>query len=185
MCCSASVYHPKGISRLFVRVGFGLALAFVGFAHYQNPFYAESVARGLGVLEPVGMAWGYVLPALMILGGLLLAFGIYMNVAAYASALALASIPAGLLLKSVISGIPLESTMPPAMNALVWIIVLLMVTKGSSCGKASSCVADGCGCGQACGAAAATPVKSAPFTPTATVKAMPKKAVPAKKSSKK
>lgn len=193
---------PKGVARLFVRIGFGLALAFAGFAHYQDPTFAESVGRGLGVLESLGMVWGYILPGLMIIGGLLLAFGIYMNIAAYAAAIALASIPAGLMLKSAISGIPLDDTMPPAMNALIWILVMMVAVKGG-CG--SSCAsACGCGCGGACGGncpcgpgcdcptdakpmvkPAPAPMKSAPAAPAVTMKAPApvKKPMPPKKSA--
>lgn len=177
MCCSS--HDSKGIARLFVRIGFGLALAFAGLAHYQDPTYAESVGRGLGVLEPLGMVWGYILPGLMIIGGLLLAFGIYMHIAAYLSSIALASIPAGLMLKSAISGISLNDTMPPTMNALVWILVLMFAVKGS-CG--SSCAA-ACACGpEAVPPKAVAPVKSMPVAPSASVKAAPvAKKAPAKK----
>jgi len=166
-----------------VRIGFGLALAFAGLAHYQDPTYAESVGRGLGVLEPLGMVWGYILPGLMIIGGLLLAFGIYMHIAAYLSSIALASIPAGLMLKSAISGISLNDTMPPTMNALVWILVLMLAVKGS-CGMGCACGPNGCACGpEAVPPKAVAPVKSMPIAPSASVKSAPvvKKAVPAKK----
>lgn len=171
---------------MFVRVGFGLALAFTGFAHYQDPQYAESVGRGLGMLESLGMIWGYILPGLMILGGLLLAFGIYMEIAAYASALALASIPAGLILKSAITGISLEETMPPAMNALVWIIVLMLVVK-KGCGSCTTGCACGpsCMCGPECGCCTpdAKPM-AMKSSPVVSVKA-PAKKVPVKKVSSK
>lgn len=142
MCSPYS--SSKKVARMIVRIGFGLSLAFVGFAHYQNPSYAESVGRGLGVLEPLGMVWGYILPGLMIVGGLLLAFGIYLNIAAWLSGIALASIPAGLMLRSAITNIPLDQTMPPAMNAFVWIIVFLLVCKGNCSGCA--CGTDACAC---------------------------------------
>ncbi len=193
MCCSLPHGSPKAAARMFARIGFGLSLAFVGFAHYQDPLFAEQVSRGLGVLEPIGLVWGYVLPAAMILGGLLLAFGVFLETAAYASAIALASIPAGTLLKSAISGISLGDTMPAATNALIWIIVLLMVLKKSSCG--TGC-AVGCACGMAncnCGdkpmpmpmsrpMPTKSPVaKSAPVVPVATKKPMPKKKPVAKR----
>lgn len=193
MCCSPN--EPKGVARLFVRIGFGLALAFAGFAHYQDASYAESVGRGLGVLEPLGMIWGYILPGLMIIGGLLLAFGIYRHIAAYAAAIALASIPAGLMLKSAITGIPLDDTMPPAMNALIWILVLMIAVKGS-CGTGccgSACATEcACGpngeCGQKCDCGdEAKPMPMTKSAPKATMKSAPvampsaTKASPAKK----
>lgn len=201
MCCSSS--SPKCIAKKIVRVGFGLALAFVGFAHYQDPTFAETVGRGLNALESVGMLWGYVLPGLMILGGLLLAFGIYANVAAAVTAVALVSIPAGLMLKSAIGGISLGDTMPAAMNAFMWIIVFIMVQKKKSsnsmcgagacgmnaCGSSTACSSgmDACGCpAGACECstmpkAKSAPVKSTPVMPVATKKPMSKKKVVAKK----
>lgn len=199
MCCSSS--SPKCIAKKIVRVGFGLALAFVGFAHYQDPTFAETVSRGLNALEPLGMLWGYVLPGLMIVGGLLLAFGIYANLAAAVTAVALVSIPAGLMLKSAIGGISLGDTMPAAMNAFIWIAVFVMVQKkkSSSCGAGacgmSACgVSSACPCGMdncACPTGAcecppmsktkSAPAKSAPVMPVATKKPMPKKKVVAKK----
>lgn len=194
MCCSSS--SPKCTAKKIVRAGFGLALAFVGFAHYQDPTFAESVGRGLASLESLGMVWGYVLPGLMILGGLLLAFGIYGQIAAGVTAVALVSIPAGLMLKSAIGGISLGDTMPPAMNALVWIAVFLLVLKkkpagmcGSGCGcgmDACACGKDNCNCPTDMPMPKAAPMKSMPVMPMATkapAKKMPpkKKAAPAKK----
>jgi hypothetical protein len=190
MCCSSN--DPKGVARLFVRIGFGLALAFAGFAHYQDATYAESVGRGLGVLEPLGMIWGYILPGLMIIGGLLLAFGIYRHIAAYAASIALASIPAGLMLKSAISGISMDDTMPPAMNALIWILVLMVAVKGSCSGCCGSACGTECACGPNCDcgddkkpmpmAMPKSAPKSAPVAmPMATKAAAPAKKVPPKK----
>jgi hypothetical protein len=194
MCCSST--GPKCTAKKIVRVGFGLALAFVGFAHYQDPLFAESVGRGLNALESLGMIWGYILPGLFILGGLLLAFGIYANVAAGITAVALVSIPAGLMLKSAIGGIGLDVTMPPAMNALVWIAVFLLVLKKRPAGMCGSCCGmDGCACGMDnCNCEPEMPVakpamKSAPAMPMATkAPSMPKpapKKMPAKKAASK
>jgi hypothetical protein len=189
MCCSSS--SPRCTAKKIVRVGFGLALAFVGFAHYQDPTFAESVGRGLNSLESLGMVWGYILPGLFILGGLLLAFGIYAQIAAGVVSVALVSIPAGLMLKSAIGGISLGDTMPPAMNALVWLAVFLLIVKKKS---ANMCVCgpNDCNCGPTdMPVAKPAPVmKSAPVMPMATkapsfskspAKKMPVKKVPAKK----
>jgi hypothetical protein len=151
---------------MFGRIGIGLGLAFVGFAHYQDASFAEMTSRGLGVLEPIGMIWGYILPGLMILGGLLLAFGIFMEVAAYANGIALASIIAGSLLKSAIEGIAVADTMPLAINAIIWLIALSFVSKKSCHGGA--CAA-GCNCGPMdMPAVKPMPMKSAPVMPVAT-----------------
>jgi hypothetical protein len=183
MCCSPH-RGPKAAVRLFARIGFGLSLAFVGFAHYQDPTFAEQVSRGLGVLESVGLIWGYILPAMMILGGLLLAFGVFMETAAYASVIALASIPAGSLLKSAIGGISLSDTMPAATNAVIWIIALILVVKknscGSSCAPGCGCGMDNCNCGTGMMPVAKTAPMKAPVTKSAPVMPVMTKA-PAKK----
>lgn len=118
------------VAKIVVRVGFGLSLALVGVAHYQDAaVFAEAVGRGLGPLESLGMMWGYVLPGLFIVGGVLLALGLYSSVGALLAGLGLVSIPAGLMLKSVLSGLSLNDTMPPAMNALVWLLVYLAAVR--------------------------------------------------------
>ncbi|GEM_PF-1729621 len=122
MCCGLS--DPRSIVRLLLRMSLGLSLTFVGFTHYRDPEFAMQVGAGLGVLSPLGYAWGLVLPGLYILGGLLLVFGIFPAVATYAVGIALASIPAGLLLKSAMGTLPLESSMPAALNALIWLLAL-------------------------------------------------------------
>lgn len=182
---------PARSARTFGRIGFGLALAFMGFAHYQDPQFAPMVAQDLRFLTPVGLAWGYVLPALMILGGLLLAFGIYLPVAAACSAIALASIPAGLLLKSVLGDLPLEQSSGMAVNAFVWLATLLLLLKGS-CTSGSCCP---CGPGTSSqGAGAKMPAQTPAMTDakaavskktTPSTSATKKRAAPRKRVSKK
>ncbi len=121
MCCCST--DPKYIVRMLLRITLGFSLAFVGFTHYRDPEFAVQVGAGLGALGPIGYVWGFVLPGLYIFGGLLLAFGIF-PAAAYAAGIALASIPAGLLLKSAMGTLPLESSMPAALNAFIWLLVL-------------------------------------------------------------
>ncbi len=119
------------VAKLVVRIGFGIALALVGVAHYLDAAtFAEAVGRGLGALEPVGMVWGYLLPGLMIVGGVLIALGFLPAVGAFIAGVALVSIPAGLMLKSVLSGLSLNDTMPPAMNAIVWILFYVAAIRG-------------------------------------------------------
>lgn len=170
-----------------VRIGFGLSLAFVGIAHYRDAAtYAEFVGRGLGPIEQVGMVWGYILPALMIVGGVLLATGFGQKVGAYAAGIALASIPAGLMLKSAITGIPVDQTMPNAVTALVWIIVLLLCVKKGSCGMGCNCAGGVCTPGCNCPGCEPTPVvKSVSSMPAVSVKAPVKKAPARKKSARK
>lgn len=123
--------HPASVATLVVRIGFGVSLALVGIAHYLDAAtFAEAVGRGLGSIEPIGMAWGYLLPGLMIVGGVLIALGFFPAVGALIAGVALVSIPAGLMLKSVLSGLSLNDTMPPAMNAIVWILFYVAAIRG-------------------------------------------------------
>ena len=100
----------------------------------MTPFKAM-VMGGLGPLEPLGALWALVLPALMIVGGALIAVGMYLEVGAWASGVALASIPVGMLLKPVVGGVPLPDVMPAAINAFIWMIVYVLVIKLSCCCK--------------------------------------------------
>lgn len=185
--CSPGQYN-KWISRQLVRIGFGLALLFTGIAHYRSAAdFALSVGNGLGPtwLVGLGTTWGYILPLLMILGGLCLALNLFSTFGVMAAGLALASIPAGLMLKSAMSGISLGDTMPPTMNAFIWILVYMYAVKGTKrccgsgeagCETASSCCTTPCDCSTE----SAAPVKSAPV-----VKAVPKKVVAKKAAVKK
>ena len=138
--------HPKCIASLVVRVSFGLSLLFVGLVHYMNfAAFKGMVSEDLGALSLFGTLWAYILPALMIIGGALLVIGMFLDIAAWTAGLALASIPAGMLLKSVLSGVSMANTMPAAINAFIWLIVYLIVVKSSagccSGGKDSCCSA--------------------------------------------
>lgn len=119
------------VAKQIVRVGFGVALALVGIAHYRDAaVFAEAVSRGLDFLEPLGLVWGYLLPGLMIVGGVLIALGFFSTVGTALAGVALVSIPAGLMLKSVLSGLTLNDTMPPAMNAIVWLLFYVAAVRG-------------------------------------------------------
>lgn len=127
------------VAKQVVRIGFGVSLALVGMAHYKDAAtFAEAVGRGLDFLEPLGMFWGYLLPGLMIVGGVLIALGFFPAVGALVAGVALVSIPAGLMLKSVLSGLSLNDTMPPAMNAIVWLLFYLAAVHGFCDGTASA-----------------------------------------------
>lgn len=135
--------HPTAVAKKAVRIGFGLALALVGVAHYMDAAnFAEAVGRGLefsvrgteiNVLVGLGFVWGYLLPGLMIVGGVFMAFGYMPAVGTLLAGVALLSIPAGLMLKSVLSGLSLNDTMPPAMNAIIWVLFYMAAARGFCC----------------------------------------------------
>lgn len=118
------------VATSIIRTGFGLAVLFIGLAHYMTiPDFVRMVSDGLGPLTPLGIAWAYILPALLIAGGVLYSLGMYMLTGTWLLGVAFASIPAGLLLKPIMTGVPLNEAMPPAVNAMVWVIVYLLVTR--------------------------------------------------------
>ena len=120
----------KSVAGFLLRVSFGLSLLFVGIAHYMTlEGFAAMTSDGLGPLTAVGGLWAYILPALMIVGGALLAIGMYHHIAAWCAGLALASIPAGMLIKPLLSGVALPDVMPAAINAYIWLIVFVLVIK--------------------------------------------------------
>lgn len=136
-CCPKT---PIGIAGFLVRISFGLSLLFVGLAHYMTlAGFKGMVADGLGPLEPLGVLWALIMPALMIFGGALLVIDMYKEFAAWSAGLALASIPAGMLAKPVLSGASLADMMPAALNAMIWLILFLFVVKCSSCCSGGSC----------------------------------------------
>lgn len=135
---------PKAAVALSLRLSFGLTLLLVGVVHYMTlDMFQGMVAEGLGPLSTLGTIWAYLLPALQIVGGALFAVGMYYEVAAWTSGIALGSIPVGMVLKSVLSGVALPEVMGAANNAFIWIIVYALVVKvccccGSSCGGGES-----------------------------------------------
>ena len=132
MCCDFS--SPKSAMKLCLRLSFGLSLLFVGIVHYMTlDMFMGMASDGLGPLTFLGTIWAYVLPALMIVGGALFAVSMYDNVAAWASGVALGSIPVGMLLKSVLGGAPLPDMMPAAINGFIWILVYVVVVKCCCC----------------------------------------------------
>lgn len=135
-CILQSTADPKHVARTIARVGVGLAIAFAGLSHERSPaVYATFVGRDLGFLEPLGYLWGILLPAMLILGGMLLAFGIYLHVAAAVLMTALASMTAGVMLKAAFADLEFffSEAMPLAQYSLLWIIVVLMVIGGRCC----------------------------------------------------
>lgn len=134
------ISSSKGIAHLALRVSFGLSLLLVGITHYMTlDAFKLMVTDGLGALSFLGMMWAYVLPGLMIIGGALYTIGMYREIAAWAAGLALGSIPVGMLLKPVLSGVALGDMMPVAVNTFVWVLVYYFVAKSCGCGDNCDC----------------------------------------------
>ncbi len=114
----------SAVSSLVLRVSVGLSMIFIGITEYRDfsPFVAN-MTDGLGVASMLGTVWAYVFPALLVFGGGLLAIGRYPLVAAWTGGVALASVPAGMLLKTVMTGLPLPDMLATATPALVWLVV--------------------------------------------------------------
>ena len=131
MCCG--LQSSKGVAGTLLRISFGLALLLHGIALYKGfSGFSGTVSSGLGPVAPLGMLWSYVLPGLMIVGGALLVVNKYRLYAAWAAGLALGSIPAGMLLKPLLSGESI-GTMESANMAFVWLLVYVFAVKSGSC----------------------------------------------------
>ncbi|MBM3230732.1 hypothetical protein FJZ28_00210 [Candidatus Peregrinibacteria bacterium] len=143
MCC-CDPKNPKSVAALLLRVTFGLSLLFVGISHYMRLQGLVSMMDGLGPLTVVGQIWAYILPALMIVGGALFAIGMYLQIGTWAAGVALASIPAGMMLQPVLSPVGIADMMGATINAFIWLIVFALVVRTSccSCGDCSG----KCGC---------------------------------------
>jgi uncharacterized membrane protein YphA (DoxX/SURF4 family) len=119
---------------MLLRISLGVSLLFVGLNHYMTmDGFTGMVSGGLGPLTPLGTIWAYVLPGLMVVGGALLALGMYMDIGSWAAGIALASIPMGLLLKSVVGGVPLTDVMPMVHTTFIWILVYYFAVKSCCC----------------------------------------------------
>jgi hypothetical protein len=115
------------VSSLVIRISLGLSMVMIGTSAYRDlaPFLA-SVTDGLGWASSFGTVWGYLLPALLIFGGGMLAVGRYSYVAALTGGVALGSIPVGLILKNIITGIPLPDMMAASYPAIVWLVAFYL-----------------------------------------------------------
>lgn len=115
------------VSSLVLRIPLGICMVMIGTSAYRDlaPFLA-SVTDGLGWASAFGTVWGFILPALLIFGGGMLAIGRYSYVAALTGGLALGSIPVGLILKNIITGIPLPDMMAASYPAIVWLVAFYL-----------------------------------------------------------
>jgi hypothetical protein len=127
---------PKAISKLLLRVAFGGAIALVGLSHYiELTEFSSMVSAGLGPFTPLGNLWAYILPALMIIGGVLMVMDKRHDIAAWCAGGALASIAVGMLIKPVLGDATLGDVMPAVNNAFIWLIVYVLTVKWSMCNE--------------------------------------------------
>ncbi len=115
------------VSNSILRVSIGISMVLIGISEYRDfaPFLAN-VTDGLGWMTFPATLWGYILPALLIFGGGMLAAGRYSFVAAWVGGVALGSIPVGLLLKTVMTGSPLPDTLMAAYPSVVWLVAFYL-----------------------------------------------------------
>jgi len=137
ICCPTS---SKCVSKGLLRIGFGATLALYGLEHYMHfqAFSGMTTAGFSGVLMSLAGLWAYVLPALMIVGGVLLVVPYRKDIAAWCAGVALASIAIGLSLKLVIGALAPELAMQVGMGvnfALLWLLIFSFAVKGGCCGS--------------------------------------------------
>lgn len=115
------------VSNLILRVSLGLTMILIGIAQYRDfaPFVAN-VTDGLGFLSAFGTVWSYLLPALLVFGGGMLAVGRYTLVTAWVGGVAIGSIPLGLILKTVMTGLPLPDMLNAIYPMLIWFIAFYL-----------------------------------------------------------
>ena len=126
--------HPKCIAGILLRVSLGLSLMFIGVNYYAHvQVLAVTMRTGFGYFTGVADSWAYVMPGLLVIGGVLLLIGQHLDVAAWAAGIALASIPAGLLAKATLGVAPLSAVMPQATQSLLWLIVFYLACSSCCC----------------------------------------------------
>ncbi|MEQ1849399.1 MAG: hypothetical protein ABL890_02300 [Candidatus Peribacteraceae bacterium] len=105
----------------------GITMVLIGISAYRDfaPFVAN-VTDGLGFVSAFATVWAYLLPALLIFGGIFLSIGRYGYISVLTAGTALASVPIGLMLKNTITGLPLPDMMAAAYPSMVWIIAFYL-----------------------------------------------------------
>jgi hypothetical protein len=117
--------NPKSapdVVNLMLRIALGLTMMMMGISAYRDlaPFMAN-VTEGLEWASSIGTVWGYFLPAFLLFGGGMLLIGRYSYVTAWVGGIALASVPAGILLKTIIGGLPLPDMLAASYPSIVWL----------------------------------------------------------------
>ena len=151
ICCPTS---GKCVAKSLLRIGFGATLALYGVEHYMHfSAFAGMTTMGFsGILMSLAQLWAYVLPLLMIVGGVLLVIPYRIDIAAWCGGVALASIAIGMMLKTVLGTAALGDVGMGVNNALIWLLIYLFAVKGASCccGGAKGAPAGVCTPGKGC-----------------------------------
>jgi hypothetical protein len=102
-------------------------MVMIGASAYRDfaPFVAN-VTDGLGWASSFGYVWAFILPALLIFGGGMLAIGRYSYVAALTGGIAFGSVPLGLILKNIVTGVPLPDMMAASYPTIVWMMAFYL-----------------------------------------------------------
>lgn len=134
ICCPTS---SKCVSKGLLRIAFGATIALYGLSHYLDftGFSGLTTMGYTGVLFSLAGIWAYVLPALMIVGGVLLVVPYRKDVAAWCIGVALASIAIGMTLKTVLGTLSLADVGEMVNNALLWLLIFVFAVKGGCCGS--------------------------------------------------
>ncbi len=114
-------------SNLVLRVPLGISMVMIGASAYRDfaPFVAN-VTDGLGWASSFGYVWAFILPALLLFGGGMLAIGRYSYVSALTGGVALGSVPIGLILKNIVTGVPLPDMMSASYPTIVWMMAFYL-----------------------------------------------------------
>ena len=130
----------KAVSGFILRIAFGFLILFVGLAHYADiGGYVQMVSGNLGPFTALGAIWAYILPGLLVVGGALFVLGMQLNIATWAAGIALGSIPAGMILKTLLGDAPLTDMMKMGnMSILYLLIYIFVVGQNHCCGGSKS-----------------------------------------------
>jgi len=116
------------ISNAVLRIALGVTMVMIGISAYRDlaPFLANVTDGLMGWTSRIAYLWGFILPALLIFGGGLLAIGRYQFLAAWTGGLAIGSVPIGIVLKTIMTGLPLPDAMAAIYPSIVWIIAFVL-----------------------------------------------------------
>lgn len=116
-----------------LRASLGGTLVLIGISAYRNfSAFVANVSDGLGPIMILVVPWSFILPGLLIVGGSLLILGRYQWVAAWMCGLSVGTIPVGLILKTVLTGLPLPDMMAAGYPSIIWIVGLYLAFSPSA-----------------------------------------------------